>query len=98
MELVKNKCYQLLRRGKGEELIFLLSIEYCRTIDGTSRFTFSYSEVYGGVECSTDLAEIEYIYEVPMTNDIKQRLVRKWGEDLARRRGIVLRKKRNQDV
>lgn len=92
MQLEKNKCYNLLRRGKGEELIFLLSVDYCRTIYGTNRFTLSYSEVHGVVETCVDFENVEYIYEVPMTDAIKQRLVNKWGEDIASERGITLEK------
>lgn len=90
MELEKNKCYNLLMKGKGEELIFLLSVDYCRTINGKNRFTLSYSEVYGAFETCVDFEDIEYIYEVPMTDTIIQRLIDKWGKDIASKRGIYL--------
>lgn len=90
MKLEKNKCYNLLAKDKGEQLIFLLGVDYCRTIYGKSRFTLSYSEVYGIVETCVDFENVEYIYEVPMTDKIKQRLIDKWGEDIANERGITL--------
>ena len=89
MQLEKNRCYKLLINGKGEELIFLLSIDYCRTINGKNRFTLSYSEVYGIIETCVDFEDMEYIYEVPMTDAIKQRLIDKWGEDIAKERGVI---------
>lgn len=90
MELEKNKCYKILSKDSGEELIFLLHIDYCRTVYGKSRFTLSYSEVYGMFETCIDFENVEYIYEVPMTDEIKQRLIDKWGKDIASERGVAL--------
>lgn len=90
MRLEKNKCYNLLQKGKGDELIFLLGVDYHRTVNGKSRFTLSYSEVYGIVETCVDFEDVEYLYEVPMTDTIKQRLIDKWGKDIACERGITL--------
>lgn len=92
MELEKNKCYKLLRYGQGEELIFLLGVNYCRTVNGKNRFTLNYSEVYGMFETCVDFENVEYIYEAPMTDTIKQRLIEKWGKDIAKERGITLNK------
>lgn len=90
MELEKNKCYKLLRNGQGEELIFLLSVDYYRTVSGKNRFTLNYSEVYGIFETCIDFENVAYIYEVPMTDTIKQRLIDKWGKDIAKERGVML--------
>lgn len=80
MKLATNKCYMLVKKGGGEELIFLLSIDYVRTVNGKNRFTLNYSEVYGYIETCIDFEDIDYIYPVPIDETIKNRLIQKWGK------------------
>ncbi len=93
MKLENNKCYMLLRKGDADKLIFLFSVDFCRTVDGNNRFTISYSEIYGGIETCVDFENIEYIYEVAMTDTLKQRLIDKWGKDTASYYGIEVEAK-----
>lgn len=90
MKLEINKCYNLLQKGGGTQLIFLLSVEYIRTIYGENRFILNYSEVYGICETSIDFEDIEHIYSVEINDAIKKRLVSKWGEKIARNRGVIV--------
>ena len=89
MELEKNNCYQLVKKKAKDELIFLLSVDFVRTILGQNRFILNYSEVYGCIETCIDFEDIDYIYPVEIDEHIKKRLIEKWGEDLAKERGVI---------
>lgn len=89
MELEKNKCYTLAKKGDSEELIFLLSIDFVRTVHGTNRLCLSYSEVYGCIETSVDFEDIDYMYPETIDEKIANRLIKKWGEKIAKERGIM---------
>lgn len=88
MKLEINKCYILAKKGSGEQLIYLLSTDFIRTVFGKYRLCLSYSEVYGCIETSIDYEDIDYIYQKEIDDKIKNRLIEKWGEDLAKERGI----------
>ncbi len=90
MKLETNNCYTLIRRDAGEELIFLLDIRYGRTVDGKPYCCLTYSEVYGYIETDVDINDVISISPVQMTKPIITRLIEKWGEALARERGVYI--------
>lgn len=69
-------------------LFFLLSVDFIRTIYGKNRLCLSYSEVYGNIETSIDYEDIDYIYPKEIDEKIKKRLVEKWGKDIAKERRV----------
>ena len=83
-----NKPARLARKNSGEELVFILYIDIGRTVYGNNYCKVVYSEIYGCFETSVSFDEIAYIIPEKMTKDIKSRLMKKWGCDICKMRGI----------
>ena len=77
MELKSKKCYNLLKKGSGSELIYLIEIRFVRCTDGTNRFILEYTEIYGSFQCGVDFEDVVYISEAKMTKSMKDRLISK---------------------
>lgn len=92
MTLEQNKCYMLAKRNHGEETIFLLGVDFFRTVNGRNRWCLSYSEVYGCTETVVDFEDVDYMYPIIIDKNISNRLIEKWGEDISKERGIIKEK------
>lgn len=78
MELKKGNCYNVALKGKGENLIFVTKIDYIRTVTGKNSLSLSYTEVWGMCGGGMFLEDIDYMYEVPITDKILNRLRNKY--------------------
>ena len=59
MEFKVNKLAKLAKKGEGEELIFILSINIGRNVRGENYCSITYSEVYGYFETSVSFENID---------------------------------------
>lgn len=90
--LKEGTLVKMARRGMGEDIVFILGVSFTRTIIGYNRFLIDYSEVFGYTETSVDFEDIDYMVEIEMTEQIKNRLFEKWGEEVCKERGVLKNK------
>ena len=84
MRLKENTLAILLRKKASAELIFILSIDFGRNVYGKNYIAINYSEVYGSFEKTIFFEDISYLQEAEMTEDIKKRLIQKYGRKIAK--------------